>query len=253
MGELLQRRKPAYIMGYPSSLEILCGFLKGSDFRMDWDLKNVLFSSEPMHGHQEEVVREVLRAEIRGLYGSGEKIISAAQCAEGNYHLSLVDGFVEGQFGIMGGVQPAAATSLTNTAMPLIRYQVGDMIETQPSFTCGCGRTLPVMSPVITKHEDWILTPSGRKVSPSAVVYAFIHQEIKDILNGQVVQEDEHTVKVYLNTDQESYDRYRGMLKDSLSEVFFGELDVEIVRTDRIDVTRSGKSRFIVNKLRQGS
>ena len=250
IGEFLNRRKPAYIMGYPSSLEILCHYLKQTGFRKNWGLKNVLFSSEPMHAHQELVIREVLQTEIRGLYGSGERVVSAAQCHLGNYHLSLVDGYVEGQFGIMAGVKPAAVTTLTNKLMPLIRYQVGDEIDTQPSLECGCGRTLPVISPVITKHEDYIITPSGRKIAPSAVVWAFIHQEIKDINKSQVVQEDERTIKVYLNTDEASYLKYRDVLKKSMSEVFFDEMDVEIVKTDRIDVEKSGKSRFIVNKMR---
>jgi phenylacetate-CoA ligase len=251
IGELLNRRKPAYIMGYPSSLEILCGFLNEAGFQIGWDPKCVLFSSEPMYAHQEKVIRETFKSEIRGLYGSGEKVVSAAQCHKGTYHLSLVDGYVEGQFGIMENTQPAAVTTLTNKIMPLIRYEVGDMIETRPSEPCECGRTLPVISPVITKDEDWILTPSGRKISPSAVVWAFIHQEIKDIKKAQVVQEDIRSVKVYLNTDSESFAKYKDVLKESMDKVFFGEMDVEIVKADRIDVKASGKSRFIVNKLRQ--
>jgi len=250
IGEFLNRRKPAYIMGYPSALEILCHYLKQTGFQMDWDLKNVFFSSEPMHAHQEPIIREVFPAGIRGLYGSGERMVSAAQCAHGNYHLSLVDGYVEGQFGILDGVKPAAVTTLTNKLMPLIRYEVGDEIETQPDLECPCGRTLPVISPIITKHEDYIITPSGRKIAPSAVVWAFIHQDIKDINKSQVVQEDERTVKVYLNTDQESYLKYRDVLKNSMTDVFFGEMDVEVVKTERIDVMKSGKSRFIVNKMR---
>ncbi len=250
IGEFLNRRKPAFVMGYPSSLEILCNYLKQAGFRRDWNLKNVLFSSEPMHAHQELVIREVFQSGIRGLYGSGERVVSAAQCDFGNYHLSLVDGFVEGQFGIMDSVKPAAVTTLTNKLMPLIRYQIGDETELQPSLACACGRTLPVVSPVITKHEDYIITPSGRRIAPSAVVWAFIHQEIKDINKSQVVQEDERTVRVYLDTDEESFLKYRDVLKHSMVDVFFGEMGVDVVRADHIDVQQSGKSRFIVNKLR---
>ncbi len=248
MGALLRRRKPRFLMGYPSSLEILSGYLKDSDFVMDWDLRNVLFSSEPMHPHREALVKEVFRTEIRGLYGSGEKLVSAAQCQEGTYHLSLVDGYIEGQFGIMDPVEPAAVTTLVNRAMPLIRYQIGDMIETTPDQTCSCGRTLPIMSPVITKHEDWIITPSGRRIAPSAVVWAFIHQDIADIHKGQVVQEEADLVRVYLNTDETTFARYRDVLKTSMDKVFFGEMRVEIVRTEKIEVTRAGKSRFIMNR-----
>lgn len=237
-------------MGYPSSLEILCNYLKQDGFRREWNLKSVLFSSEPLHAHQELVIREVFQSEIRGLYGSGEKVVSAAQCHQGQYHLSLVDGFVEGQFGIMDPVKPAAITTLTNKLMPLIRYQVGDEIEMQPAQDCSCGRTLPVISPVITKHEDYIVTPSGRKIAPSAVVYAFVHQEIKDIKKGQVVQEDEKTVMVYLETDQETFLKSRDVLRESMMDVFFGEMEVVVVKADRIDIQKSGKSRFIVNKMR---
>ena len=252
IGELLRRRRPAYVMGYPSSLEILCGFLKDTDFKMDWNLKHVLYSSEPMLAHREKVISDVLRAPVRGLYGSGERVISAGQCSAGNYHLSLVDGFLEGQFGIMEQVEPAAVTTLSNYAMPLIRYQIGDVIEAQPSSACPCGRTLPVISPVITKHEDWIVTPSGRKIAPSAVVWAFIHQDIQDIHNGQVVQEDERLVRVYLNTDQATFERYREILQESMRRVFFDELEVEVVRRNQIEVTGAGKSRFIYSKLRDG-
>ncbi|MDD3641953.1 MAG: hypothetical protein PHQ19_00595 [Candidatus Krumholzibacteria bacterium] len=251
IGGLLNRRKPAFIMGYPSSLEILCRYLDESGFRLEWSPKSVLFSSEPMYDHQEQAIRKLIDAPIRGLYGSGERMVSAAQCASGNYHLSLVDGYVEGQFGIMDNVRPAAVTTLTNGVMPLIRYRLGDVIETHPGFRCECGRTLPVMSPVITKDEDWIVTPSGRMISPSAVVWAFIHQEISGIASGQVVQRDGRSVTVYLNTGEDNFNRHKDALRRSMERVFFGEMDVDVVRTDRVDVSRAGKSRFIVNELRQ--
>jgi phenylacetate-CoA ligase len=252
MGELLNRRKPVYIMGYPSSLEILCNYLEETGFEARWKPKNILFSSEPMYTHQEKVIRRVFGSDIRGLYGSGEKVISACQCEAGTYHLSLVDGFLEGQFGIMENRQPGLVTTLTNRIMPLIRYEIGDVIKAEPSFSCGCGRTLPVIDPVITKQEDFILTPSGRRVSPSAVVWAFIHQDISGIKKGQIVQEDAGTVKVYLDTDEANFLKYRDMLSEAMDKVFFGEMNIEIIRTDRIEVTRAGKSRFIVNKLRKG-
>jgi phenylacetate-CoA ligase len=238
-------------MGYPSSLEILCSYLDECGFELDWSPKMVLFSSEPMYDHQQKVISKVIGTGIAGLYGSGERMVSASQCSSGTYHLSIVDGFVEGQFGIMENIRPAAVTSLTNRVMPLIRYQLGDVIETQPDLACGCGRTLPAMSPVITKDEDWIITPSGRKISPSAVVWAFIHQDIEGVTNGQVVQHDRESVTVYLNTNEDNYIRYKEILQESMEKVFFGEMNINIVRTDRIDVNRAGKSRFIVNELRQ--
>jgi phenylacetate-CoA ligase len=126
---------------------------------------------------------------------------------------------------------------------------MGDVIKTQPFTKCECGRTLPSISPVITKDEDWVITPSGRKVSPSAITWAFIHQEIKGIKKSQVVQINSKEVKVYLNIDLDNFVKYKEMLKESLNKVLFNEMDIEIVRSDKIDVKKSGKSRFVVNKL----
>lgn len=251
IGELLNRKKPAYVMGYPSSLEILCNYLDESGYKAAWKPKNILFSSEPMYDHQDRVIRKVFGTGIRGLYGSGERIVSAAQCPHGTYHLSLVDGYVEGQFGIMENIRPAAVTTLTNRIMPLIRYRLGDVIEIEQDTSCPCGRTLPVMSPVITKDEDWIITPSGRKISPSAVVWAFVHQEIDGITNGQVVQHDAEKVTIYLNASEENYLKYKDILHQSMDKVFFNEMKVEVVRTESVDLMESGKSRFIVNKLKK--
>ncbi len=252
IGELLNRRRPAYIMGYPSSLEILCNYLDESGFEIMWKPKNILFSSEPMYTHQERIIERVFGTEIKGLFGSAEKVISAAQCEEGTYHLSLVDGYLEGQFGILDNRQPGLVTTLTNRVMPLIRYEIGDVIEANASFSCPCGRTLPAIDPVITKQEDWVITPSGRKISPSAITWAFKHEDMARIIKSQVVQEKIGEIKVYVDTDESSFLKFRDELKGSLNKMFFGEMKIDIIRTDEFEVMQSGKSRFVVNKLREG-
>jgi len=65
------------------------------------------------------------------------------------------------------------------------------------------------------------------------------------------VQETENLVRVYLNADEATFLKYRDVLRSSMQKVFFDELDVEVVRTDQIEVSRAGKSRFILNRLRQ--
>lgn len=252
IGELLNGKKPSYIMGYPSALEILSSYLEENGFESRWKPKYILFSSEPMYAQQESIIRRVFQSEIRGLYGSAEKVISAAQCEKGTYHLSLVDGYLEGQFGIMENRQPGLVTTLTNRVMPLIRYRIGDVIKAEPFLVCECGRTLPAISPVVTRPGDWVVTPSGRKISPSVIYLAFRHPGTSGIRKGQIVQEDAASIKVYVDADESTLLECGAVLKESLEKVFFGEMDVEIIRTDRIYVAQSGKSGFIVNKFRRG-
>jgi phenylacetate-CoA ligase len=65
MGELLNKLQPAFIMGYPSSLEILCSYLSETKFRLQWNPKSILFSSEPMYSHQEKIIRSIFKERTR--------------------------------------------------------------------------------------------------------------------------------------------------------------------------------------------
>lgn len=244
--DVLERRRPEYIQGYPSSLEILSRFCIEAGRELRWRPKAVLFSSEPMFEHQREAISKVFRAPIIGLYGSAERIISAAECEAGTYHLSLVDGYVEGQFGVLEPGSPALVTTLMNRAMPLIRFRLGDVIELEPDTECPCGRTLPVMAPVVTKHEDWVETPSGRRVSASGLTWAF--KDLEGIRRSQIVQTGPGTVVVHVDGDEETVAEVTPPLVERLGRMFFGEIDVSVVRDTDIRMLESGKTRFVVRE-----
>lgn len=244
--DVLERRRPEYLQGYPSSLEILSRFCIEAGREPAWRPKAVWFSSEPMFEHQREAIARVFRAPIVGLYGSAERVISAAECEAGSYHLSLVDGYLEGQFGILDLSRPALVTSLMNRAMPLIRFRLGDVIELIPGAACGCGRTLPRMEPVVTKHEDWVETPSGRRVSASGLTWAF--KDMEGVRRSQIVQTGPGDVVVHVDADESVIATVAPLLTERLGKMFFGEIRVSVERDTDIRVMESGKTRFVVRE-----
>jgi phenylacetate-CoA ligase len=247
--DILERRKPAFLMGYPSSLEILSRFALEGNRVLLWQPRMILFSSEPMYEHQRSIIRRVFRAPMRGLYGCAERIVSAAECEHGSYHLSLVDGYVEGQFGILPLAEPALITSLMNKVMPLIRFQLGDVIHPMQDTKCPCGRTLPIIDPVVTKEENWIETPSRRRVSPSALTWAF--KDMQEVKHSQIIQVNKDLVEVHLDVNNGSFSRVAISLKERLDKMFFGEMKIKFVRNTAIKISSSGKTRFVINKLKK--
>jgi phenylacetate-CoA ligase len=245
--EVLEKRRPEYLMGYPSSLEILVGFASEAGFRPSWCPKAIIFSSEPMWEHQRAAIHDLFPCRIVGLYGSAERIISASQCAHDEYHLSLVDGYVEGQFGILPSSSPSLLTSLMNRAMPLIRFELGDVIHCRPDEHCACGRTLPLMSPVVTKQEDWVETPTGRRISPSALTWAF--KDLKGVRRSQIVQSALDRVLVLMDTSPQHFEAAAGTVKERLGSILFGEIEVECQLDKDIPLLASGKTRFVVRNL----
>jgi phenylacetate-CoA ligase len=244
--DCLRKRKPAFLMGYPSALDALARLASGKADLSAWTPRAILFSSEPMYEHQREAVTQLVRAPIRGLYGCAERIISAAQCKEGSYHLGLVDGFVEGQFGEAPLPGATRVTGLLNHAMPLIRYELGDTVEPLTGQKCTCGRTLPLISPVVTKREDSLTTPSGRVISSSILTWAF--KDLDGVRKSQIIQVDDTSIQVVLQAAPPDFERVEPVLQGRLRELVFDELAMTFRRVDVLDaVTSSGKTRFVLD------
>ena len=245
--DVLEKKQPAFLMGYPSSLQILAAYAIEENRKLAWRPNAIFYSSEPMYEHQRDMILRVFRAPIRGFYGSAERIISAVECEHGSYHLSMVDGYVEGQFSILPQGVPSLMTTLVNRVMPLIRFRLGDVIRLSLNKKCSCGRTLPVMEPVVTKEEDWVETPNGRRVSSSALTWAF--KDLKGIRCSQIIQVWKNKLEVHLDTDKENFKQIVPVLKKNLDKMLFGEMEIECIRNINIKITKAGKTRFVIRRI----
>jgi phenylacetate-CoA ligase len=68
-------------------------------------------------------------------------------------------------------------------AMPLIRYEIGDMAEWGPP--CDCGITLPVLKRIWGRTSHHITTPDGRKAYPR--IYARDFEDIAGLMEYRFV------------------------------------------------------------------
>ena len=245
MARELARLKPEFLMGYPSALEALACLARDSVDLSEWRPKAVLFSSEPLLEHQRHTIEHWVAAPIRGFYGCAERVVSAAECEHGQYHLSLVDGYIEGQFSGMSQGTAPRPTSLLNRAMPLIRYELDDDLRILHSVACSCGRTLPVIARVLTKMEDCISTPTGRRIGASTLTWAF--KDVPGLQRSQIVQKDDRTIEVRFMARQGESDSIRGHVLPRLEEMLFGEMNIGFVQVGKLLVTQAGKSRFVVD------
>lgn len=250
--DALRTVRPSFVMGYPSALFALCSLAGEPLATPEWRPKAVLYSSESLLGHQRETLESAFRAPCRGFYGSAERVFSAAECECGAYHVSLVDGYLEGQFGPCDSLSSGALiTTLTNTSMPLIRYAIGDNVRAQGWTGCPCGRTMPTIDPVVTKAEDCVLTPSGRVISPSILTWAF--KDVDGLVASQVAQISDSSVEVRLVCDDEHLQSIKGTLEPRLHELLFGEMTLSFVRLSGAPLTSAGKTRFVVDERQSGA
>jgi phenylacetate-CoA ligase len=83
-----------------------------------------------------------------------------------------------------GGTGRAILTNLYNYATPLLRYEVGDLVQTAAE-RCACGRSLPALRRVVGRNRRPLRFPDGTQVRVHAAVVA---AGVPDILPAKQFQ-----------------------------------------------------------------
>ena len=237
-----------YIWAYPSTAYLIAKYLQMLDVYLP--MKGVFYSSEPMYELQKGVITERFKSKCYGFYGQAEEVVSAVECGEGKYHLTMIDGIMEVSLD-SGNVPPGdkgfvIATSLHNYAMPLIRYKLGDYTGYQ-DCDCQCNRISPTIYPIETKMEDFIVTPDGKIISPSLLTFPLKYSN--DIIESQVVKTDLNEINVYIVRGERFNEQDAITLRESFKSILGNQMIVNIICTEKIHSTSAFKKRFVINML----
>jgi len=130
--ELINRYRPDHIIGYVESVMELARFIERNELAVH-SPKTVATAAGSLEPHVRELIQGVFRAEVFDQYGSREVSGMATECErhEG-MHVPLQSVLVEvlrrdGTPAEPGETGRIVVTSLVNYAMPLIRYEIGDL------------------------------------------------------------------------------------------------------------------------------
>ncbi len=247
--DILKKKKVTIIQCYPSTGYLIAKFLEHNEEYLP--LKSVLYSSEPLYDFQRKIIEERFQAQSFGYYGQAEELTSAIECNEKEYHLTSIDGIMEiidhsGETIEDGEKGFTICSSLHNYSMPLIRYALNDYtgIKTEK---CHCGRTLPLIFPVETKMEDFIVNPEGRIISPSLLTFPL--KEMKNIIETQIIQKSMDNIIVKLVTLEKFNQQDEKKFLEMLIGIIGKEMNISIEYVDKIFHTKNYKKRFVINEI----
>jgi len=249
MIEFIQRKNIRCLKGYPSNLFILAQYLreKGVTLPMKW----VFTGAEPVFDYMREVMEGQFGIEVADFYGLSEEVARAYECPEqAGYHVAMESTLIEvvkddGEAAEDGEYGEIVGTSLTNFAMPFIRYKTDDVTRVLKR-SCPCGRQLPLIGQVVAKFEDVVVEKDGRLVSPSALTHPFKPINPRAILKSQIVQDQVGKVIVRIVKGPEYDKGQEQLLLRGFEERFLDQLEVEIVYVPDIERTSAGKYRWVV-------
>lgn len=238
----------SYLYGYSSSLYWLA--LGAIEHGVKLHLQVVVTDAEPLFPWQREVIERAFHCPVRETYGLAEMVAAASECESGRLHLWPEAGYIET---LDERARPVAgcrsgrlvATGLLNEAMPLVRYETGDMLQpTGSSVGCPCGRSLALVDQVTGRQDDAILTRDGRRIVQIDTAFG----TDMPILEAQIVQEtlDKITVRVVPDRGWSREDEQN--LCEAMRERV-GEMDIRVVTVPMIERTWAGKYRIIVSRV----
>jgi len=256
LARILRLIKPDVISTFPSVLITL------ADYDVSGINPRIIFTGgEVVTEHCREVCRKAFGLEPFEGYGCVEFGNLAFDCEEHcGLHMITNIAFIEfvdeaGEWVSAGEQGEIVVTGLLNYVMPFIRYRIGDLgIPTDEK--CACGRSWPLIKSIQGRINDFLVLPSGRKVSYLYVQRAIFHRILREnifaISQYQIIQDRRDRVILKVVKGSEFSPKILDMLSKSLQHEFdtLGEpLEVNIEIVDEIPMERTGKRRLLISKV----
>jgi phenylacetate-CoA ligase len=255
---LINEFKPDIIGGYGSYHSILFPYLKakGAPFHRP---KVVTYTSDALSGPVRNMIEKELNIPVFSSYQTVEAFGIAFECEYHQgmhlnidlYPVRIVD--AEGVTLQPGDSGEVVVSNLVNRATVLLNYRLGDVAAVLPG-RCACGRSLPLLSFLHGRSEDWIELASGRLVHPQSL--HMIMEDEEKIWQYQVIQETSRNFVIRVIAAEDcDLGRTREQIATEFVRALGDDVTIDVSFVDSIDRTEGGKFRPILSlrsRLRDG-
>lgn len=152
-----------------------------------------------------------------------------------------------------GTVGELVVTSLGLTAMPLIRYRMGDMAARLPG-RCSCGRGLGLMSRVQGRTAHAIRRPNGALITTPLITSLFgramAHSWVR---RYQVREEPGGQLRFLVNLRQRPSDTEWRTFEQIVESTVGDDFEIAIEFVDQIPMAPNGKLQYLIPLTREKS
>jgi phenylacetate-CoA ligase len=240
----LTARKPEYLATYSSILKEFAITVRKRNIELEFDL--VFSCAAVLDAETRAACRSAFGAKTADTYGAQEVGHIAAECPDcGEYHISADTSVIEilrdnGSPAALGETGRVIVTPLYNYAMPLIRYELGDMAEVGAAVP-SCTRKLPTLRRIHGRYRNLFRFRDGTTVWP--FIAAFNLSDFVALKQCQVMQTDLDHIEIKFVPAAGSADRPIDVtaLTQRVRTVLGQPVEVGVQAVDAIERSRSGK------------
>lgn len=236
--------KPHVLWAFPSTLLRLGEYI--SSRKIQFNLRWLIAQGEVLPESWRLIIQKAFHAPLYHTYGSNEMVRSGFECHEHHgYHLiadaAITEVLHDGEIVNANEEGELVMTSLNNFCSPLIRYQTGDH-GIVSSKLCACGVTYPLLTNVTGRSDDFIVLPSGRRVSLRAITY----MQFEGIIQYKIIQKSAAHLQILVIPSATFGAQAIQEIRKVVASSFFGEqLVIEIIPREFLPATRVEKLQFV--------
>ena len=246
----LRREDPHYLLSTPAVLTALAQYFRDHGGTLG-NLRGARCFGEIVTQDLRALCREVFGVGIADNYSCEEAGYLALQCPRHD-HLHVLSETVKlevldeaGQPCAPGEIGRVIVTPLHNFAMPLLRYDLGDLAEMGPP--CDCGRTLPVLRRVIGRSRNRVTLPTGERRVAYLTNPKFY--KIPALRQFQIVQTTLTTIDIRLVVSKPIDAATEAQIVATIQTMLGHRFDARIVYLDAIPPLPSGKYQDFISLL----
>ena len=254
----LNRWRPTLLLAYVESAYEVAKTIKANG----WEIHPpgaIMTSAGTLFPDFRREIEDVFGCAVFDRYGTREVGDVACDCEHhAGLHVSVVTHVVEvlredGSACQPGETGDLVITSLTNYAMPLIRYKIGDR-ATVTDAICPCGRGLPLMHSIEGRSTSVFRNLAGDIISPEYFIHLLgvVLNHKRLIKRFQVIQEELDLVIVKLvldHTGENARDDLLTNIREKIQLVMGSTTLVEFAIVGEIAPSASGKYLYTVSKI----
>ncbi len=222
----IRKFKPDFIKSTPSYLRLLAQAVSSGAVE-EIRPKALMTGGEVLDEPTRSYLQDVFGCKTYQGYSASEIGKIGLECERRiGLHVSdsvIVEILKDGKPTVPGESGNIVVTCLLNAAMPMIRYDLGD-VGSWANSLCSCGRNTPLIESVDGRREDHLTFSPNRIVSPKSLM-SVLHRDMS-LPPSQLVQETDDVCRLRVFTKLKS----RGIsnLLDDVQEFLGSQTRVEL-------------------------
>lgn len=253
--ELEKDKSTKSVLAFSSTFEALALYLARRSETVKTRVNCLITISETLPEGARSVLKSAFGCPVISRYSNMENGFLAQQCGDesGEYHINTSGFHIEllhpdkDEPVVEGEAGRVVVTDLFNFAMPVIRYDTGDLAVYSSNSVCG--KTGPVFSSVEGRRVDFIYDTTGNLLSPHVITNT-MWKYSGEVRQFQFIQNDRNDYALKLNLTGTSPVR-EAELKDDLRRYLGSDAVISLDYVVEIPLLASGKRKKIVNNYKK--